>query len=257
MRSVNVASALLSIPLAAALPGAQPELLERTVPGVQGLKCLVVDALVSALSASANASPFCSSFLSIQTATVSTTTISTSYITSFVTTTTGTDTITAPTSTLDTITVDAVTAETTTFTETADAVTITTCITTDVAKRHQPMTTSSSSSSSIKGSKPTPACLSGLASPAISSACSCLRVPTPTSTVVVVSTVNPTSVVTSDVAAAATVTPLETPYFTPTVTPVSHLDIIHIHTREIPSITNDLKHPTNTPSLTTRAPPSP
>lgn len=239
MRSV-VASALLSIPLAAALPGAQPELDERTLSGALALRCLVVDSVVTALSAAADATPFCSSFLGIQTSTISTTSTSTSYITDIVTATTGTDTVTAPTSTLDTITVDAVTAETATFTETADAVTITTCITTDaLGKRHQPITTTSSSrtsstssvkvtTSSIKtlttstlGSKATPACLAGLANTAVSLACSCLQVPTPTSTVVVVPTVNPTTVVTSNVAATATVTPLETPYFTPTVTPVS------------------------------------
>ncbi|KUI66791.1 hypothetical protein VM1G_02265 [Cytospora mali] len=250
MRSV-VASALLSIPIAAALPGAQSELDERTLSGPLAVKCLVVNAVVTALSASAEATPFCSSFLGIQTATVSTTSISTSYITDIITATTGTDTVTAPTTTLDTVTVDAVTAPTTTYTETADAVTVTTCISTDaVAKRHKPTTTTSSSflttttkvsTSSLSGSKATPACLAGLANTAVSLACSCLQVPTPTSTIVIVSTVNPTTVVTSDVAATATTTPVETPYFTPTVTPSTTVTVTPTATNIFcPSPTPDL-----------------
>ncbi|KAI0133894.1 GLEYA domain-containing protein [Xylariales sp. AK1849] len=188
----TVALALLSVSSVIALPAAPADLEERT----GNLVCLVVDAVVSTLSAAPSASPFCSSYLGIKTSSIYTTTTTTSYVTSIVTSTTGTDTITALTSTLPTVT------------------------------RHVDTTVESSTSSrakcstpsSVKSSIPTPDCLKNLAATAASLACSCLSVPTPTSTSTIISTVYPTTVVTSNVVATATETPLST---TITTTPTS------------------------------------
>ncbi|KAH8807920.1 GLEYA domain-containing protein [Xylogone sp. PMI_703] len=215
MRSV-AAFALLSAYSAAALPTEAGHQV-RPLP----LVCLIVDTVVTALHAAPSASPFCSSFLGIKTSTAYTTTTSTSYITSIVSTVTGTDTITAPTLTLPTVTLPTVTAATTTITETADAVSVTACLSSSVLeKRHLPTTTKKT----VPG-VPTPDCLKNLLPSAVSLACSCLNVPTPTSTSTVTQTLFPTTIVTTDIAATAVVTPLETPYYTPVVTPSTSVTV--------------------------------
>ncbi|KAM0815570.1 putative GLEYA domain-containing protein [Seiridium cardinale] len=93
---------------------------------------------------------FCSSFLCIKTSAVSITTTTTSYVTSLVTATTGTNTVTVETSTLPT---------------TADAVTVTTCVSNGAAKRHVGTTVKSSTTSGVKSSIP-PDCLENLAATA-------------------------------------------------------------------------------------------
>ncbi|KAI0149121.1 GLEYA domain-containing protein [Pestalotiopsis sp. NC0098] len=234
-------AALLGASSVMALPAVQAELEDRT----GNLACLVVDSVVTALSAAASASPFCSSYLGIKTSTVYTTTTSTSYLSSTITSTTGTNTVTAETSTVPTVTLDTVTAPTVTYTATADAVTVTTCIPSTAAEKRGVKTTSKSSTTSLatstKSSIPTPDCLKNLASTAVSLACSCLHVPTPTSTSTIVSSVYPTTSVTTLVAATATTTPLTTPYYTPVTTPSTTVTVTPTST--------DIYCPSPTPDL--------
>ncbi|KAF3025091.1 hypothetical protein G7054_g13166 [Neopestalotiopsis clavispora] len=238
----TLTAALLGASSVLALPAAQADLEERT----GNLACLVVDSVVSALSAAASASPFCSSYLGIQTSTVYTTSTSTSYLSSTITSTTGTNTVTAETSTVPTVTLDTVTAPTVTYTATADAVTVTTCVSSAAEKRGLKTSSSSttvktSTTSATKSSIPTPDCLKNLAGTAVSLACSCLHVPTPTSTSTIVSSVYPTTSVTTLVADTTTTTPLVTPYYTPVTTPSTTVTVTPTSTEiYCPSPTPDL-----------------
>ncbi|KAH6653178.1 GLEYA domain-containing protein [Truncatella angustata] len=230
----SLAATLLGASAVTALPTAQGDLEDRNL---NKLVCLVVDSVVTALSQAASATPFCSSYLGIKTSTAYTTTTATSYLTNTITSTTGTNTVTAETSTVPTITLDTVTAPISTYTATADAVTVTTCVA-DAAEKRGIRTTSTSTT---KSGIPTPDCLKNLATTAVSLACSCLNVPTPTSTSTIISSVYPTTSTTTLVAATATTTPLTTPYFTPTYTPSTTVTITPTSTAiYCPSPTPDL-----------------
>ncbi|KAH0363866.1 hypothetical protein KCU65_g7163, partial [Aureobasidium melanogenum] len=169
--------------------------------------CPAVDLVVSLLKAYPSASPFCSTFLGIKTATTTSTVQFTSPVTTVVPTTTAT--IVATGSIVTTYDVS--------------STIITTCIQSaakrDLDKRATTaasLTTSSTPSStaipasiSISGTCPgCPNILKNIACSAISSACKCLSVPTPTSTVYVSTTYVP--VVTSYSAVAATQTAIIT-----------------------------------------------
>jgi hypothetical protein len=157
--------------------------------------CPAVDLVVDLLKAYPSASPFCSTFLGIKTATTTSTAQFTSPVTTIIPTTTSTVTITASTSTVYDVT----------------STTITTCIP-GAAKRDlvgRKVTTTSTSSIPASISIPgtcsgAPGLLKNIACSAVSSACKCLGIPAPTSTVYVSTTYVP--VVTSYSAVAATQT---------------------------------------------------
>ncbi|CAD0091950.1 unnamed protein product [Aureobasidium vineae] len=164
--------------------------------------CPAVDLVVDLLKLYPSASPFCSTFLGIKTATTTSTAQFTSPVTTVIPTTTTTITITASTVTSYDV----------------SSTTITTCIPgaakRDLAKR-KATTTSTASSTSIPASisiagtcSGCPNLLKNIACTAISSACKCLGVPTPTSTVYVSTTYVP--VVTSYLGVAATQTTVVT-----------------------------------------------
>jgi hypothetical protein len=173
------------VPITSAIP-----LDERTVN-----LCPAVDLVVNLLKAYPSASPFCSTFLGIKTATTTSTAQFTSPVTTVIPTVTSTVTITASTLTAYDV----------------SSTTITTCIPgaakRDLEKRKATSTptTSIPASISIPGTcGGCPGLLKNIACSAVSSACKCLGIPTPTSTVYVSTTYVP--VVTSYSAIDATQT---------------------------------------------------
>jgi hypothetical protein len=181
--------------------------------------CPAVDLAVVLLRAYPSASPFCSTFLGIKTATTTSTAQFTSPVTTVIPTTTSTVTITASTETSYDV----------------SSTTITTCIPgaakRDLAKRKVTTTSSTSSTSSltsipasisIPGTCPgCPNLLKNIACSAVSSACKCLGIPTPTSTVYVSTTYVPVVTSYSAVAATETTTVTTTVPTTSTSTVVS------------------------------------
>ncbi|KAI5211067.1 hypothetical protein AUEXF2481DRAFT_88074 [Aureobasidium subglaciale EXF-2481] len=166
--------------------------------------CPAVDLVVGLLRAYPSASPFCSSILQIKTSTVTSTVQFTSPVTTIIPTTTTTIFVAAsPVVEYD-----------------ISSTTITTCIPSaakrDLAKRRiTSIPVSGTSSTSIPASisiagtcNGCPNILKNIACSAISSACRCLGVPTPTSTLYVSTTYVP--VVTSYSGVAATQTTTET-----------------------------------------------
>ncbi|CAD0096406.1 unnamed protein product [Aureobasidium mustum] len=167
--------------------------------------CPAVDLVVDLLKAYPSASPFCSTFLGIQTATTTSTVQFTSPVTTVIPTTTSTVIVTGSVVTSYDV----------------SSTTITTCIPSaakrDLAKRKVTTTSSSSTASSTSSSTAIPASISisgtcpgcpnllkNIACSAVSSACKCLGIPTPTSTVYVSTTYVPVVTSFSDVAATQT-----------------------------------------------------
>jgi hypothetical protein len=174
--------------------------------------CPAVDLVVNLLKAYPSASPFCSSFLGIKTATTTSTAQFTSPITTVIPTTTSTVTITASTLTVYDV----------------SSATITTCIPSaakrDLAKRKVTTTSTTSipASISIPGTcNGCPGLLKNIACSAVSSACKCLGVPTPTSTVYVSTTYVPVVTSYSAVDATQTTTATTTVPTTSTSTVIS------------------------------------
>ncbi|KAH0387173.1 hypothetical protein E4T50_15899 [Aureobasidium sp. EXF-12298] len=187
-------------------------------PAVDSVVCPAVDLVVDILRLYPSATPFCSSFLHIPTITTTQTVSSTALFTSAATTTILT-TVSTFTSSADLVTAYS------TF-----GTTITTCIPSAVNKRdvRAHMTTtansnpvSSSQSASIPASISTPgvcggcpAVLKNIACSAISTACGCLGIPTPTSTLTLTqvssTTAYPTSTTYSNITATVVTTPTTT-----------------------------------------------
>ncbi|KAH0011437.1 hypothetical protein KCU78_g10022, partial [Aureobasidium melanogenum] len=184
--------------------------------------CPAVDLVVNLLKAYPSASPFCSTFLGIQTATTTSTAQFTSPVTTVIPTTTTTVVITASTVTEYDV----------------SSTTITTCIpgaekrdlgrwkATTTSTPSVPSSTSSSTaipaSISIPGTcNGCPGLLKNIACSAVSSACQCLGIPTPTSTVYVSTTYVPVVTSYSSVAATETTTVTTTVPTTSTSTVVS------------------------------------
>ncbi|THZ90387.1 hypothetical protein D6C82_10460 [Aureobasidium pullulans] len=169
--------------------------------------CPAVDLVVVLLKAYPSASPFCSSFLGISTVTTTSTVKATSPITTIIPTTTTTVFVAAtPVTEYD-----------------VSSTTITTCIPSaakrDLAKRKEKTTSTTSSSSSKATTTSIPASISipgtcngcpgllkNIACTAVSSACGCLGLSTPTSTVYVSTTYVPVVTSYSGVAATQTTT---------------------------------------------------
>ncbi|KAI5196673.1 hypothetical protein E4T39_07676 [Aureobasidium subglaciale] len=166
---------------------------------LKAANCFAVDLVVDVLRLYPSASPFCSSVLRIPTVTTTKTVSSTASYTSSLITTVPTI-VSTITSTADPIT-EYSTTETT----------ITTCIPSAVNKREIEKRGLIPASISIPGScAGAPGVLRNIACSAITSACNCLGIPTPTSTVtqtqVSSTTAYPTATVYSSITATVTVT---------------------------------------------------
>ncbi|THY24813.1 hypothetical protein D6D01_05293 [Aureobasidium pullulans] len=177
----NIAIFVVTFGLASAAP-----LEDRST---KAAACFAVDLVVDVLRLYPSASPFCSSVLRIPTITTTKTVSSTVSYTSALTTT-------IPTTVLTVTTVADPVVEYSTI-----ETTITTCIPSAVNKR---------AISNVGSCGGAPGVLKNIACSAITSACSCLGIPTRTSTVtstqVLFTTAHPTSTVYSSITATVTVT---------------------------------------------------
>ncbi|KAI1379298.1 GLEYA domain-containing protein [Hypoxylon crocopeplum] len=176
-----------------ALVIASPASLPTTV------ECLVVRVVIDALNAFVSATPFCSSFLRIST-----------------TTRTVTATTSVPTTVRATVTTGAVTttANTRVTVTTTVATTTSTCVLAPARKREATIVDRQASTTISL-----PSALATIASTQLSTACRCLSIPTPSTTVTSTRTVMPTvtSTVTSP-GSTTTVTPTTTTTVTTTAT---------------------------------------
>ncbi|OJD33787.1 gleya adhesin domain protein [Diplodia corticola] len=203
---------LLALPVAvSASPLVQRDLLSAA----KSLFCSLNNDVVTALKQQSTATSYCSSYLSIPTKTFSTT--STVTPTSVHVTTTATitgdpyittETATETTSTDLHVPSTVVETDTTTVTVTSSTVTLS-CLS-------SAYTATPSAQNAKRGNVQKPTCLpSTWASPAISSACSCLSIPTPSITSTITTTLAPGTVTDT---ATQTLTPTETSTVTTTET---------------------------------------
>ncbi|KAK4556934.1 hypothetical protein LTR86_005915 [Recurvomyces mirabilis] len=176
----------------------------------KGLNCQALDDIITIMHAQRVATPFCSTVLQIPTITQTSTCTSTPKLVTVKKTVDVTDTVTAFTTTTfyGTTTVYPVVAISTTSTcalgativpTTTTAATTTAAAPTKKAKRAAqgwPQTTTAIG---------TPTCLGNYKGSALTSACSCLNIPTPTS-VVITTTTLPTSTITKVIAGTCSVT---------------------------------------------------
>ncbi|ETS86342.1 hypothetical protein PFICI_00170 [Pestalotiopsis fici W106-1] len=186
---------------------------------VGDVECLVVTVVIQVLAALTSETAFCSSYLNIPTITSTTTATSTIFTTTTRTTTTGTDTSTARA-----VTVTDTVSETTT-----------TCALNAIDKRQlsaispssrSASTTRSASQVSVQASVQAsaqvsiPAAVAIFGSAQVSLACSCLNIPTPSTTITQTRTVTPTVTRLASTAILVTTTPTTTIAVTSTSTEI-------------------------------------
>ncbi|OQO10798.1 hypothetical protein B0A48_04098 [Cryoendolithus antarcticus] len=169
--------------------------------------CQVITGLVSKYSASATASSYCSSFLSVSTRSVTVTSQSTSTAQTTVTSTTGTTTITV----INTNTVSETAAPATTTITAIATYQITPTVTATTFAPNFGCYTSTAAARLVKRATSTkaakPQCFNSIsASSLLSSACSCLSLATPTTTVTALQSSATTSTVVINVAATTSIT---------------------------------------------------
>ncbi|KAK3116023.1 hypothetical protein LTR53_004029 [Teratosphaeriaceae sp. CCFEE 6253] len=189
--------------------------------------CAAVSKVVSALKAQSTAAAFCTSFLKITTSTITSSRTITSTIPASATVTTGTNTVTAsPVTTATTIVVSASSTSTSTVFQPTTTTTTSTVISSpmvtvtlyDCTNPGSPNAKRAAAVSTTTSSKANP--LASFASSALSSACRCLSLPTPATTVYVTGTASVTSTTTFQTAATATYTPTVVQTVTQTTTVV-------------------------------------
>ncbi|KAF4310873.1 hypothetical protein GTA08_BOTSDO13428 [Botryosphaeria dothidea] len=203
---------LFLLPLAvSALPPAKKDLTSVA----KSVFCVVNNDVITALKAQTTATSYCSSYLSISTKTFSTTatvTPTSVHVTTTVTVT-GDPYITTSTAT-ETTTTDLHVSETITETDTATVTLTTSTVTLSCLSTAYTATTTAENQKRSAVQKPT--CLpSSWAASAISSACSCLSIPTPSTTKTITTTLVPGTVTDS---ATQTLTPTSTSTVTTTET---------------------------------------
>ena len=167
--------------------------------------CQLVSAVISSLKSCATPTPFCSSFLHISPTTTTVTKTASAIATVTQSVVTGTNTLTAPPVIVTSIATATVTVCTTDIGGIWDK--------RGLEERNAPTTISTPTPScTIPGVKGTLNCA------AISTACQCLNIPTPTATITATAKVTAINTVTAKLAATTTITPTDWVPFTVTVT---------------------------------------
>ncbi|KAI9686427.1 MAG: hypothetical protein M1822_003772 [Bathelium mastoideum] len=185
--------------------------------------CAVVSAVVSLAHADPKATPFCSSFLHIGTQTVTTTATYTPPVSSA----TITNTITAPTSTATSTVIVSTTTPYTVTQSSTTTISTTTVVTTTGDFNNCNLVKLKARGTTVASASPTPSALKNLASTVVSEVCSCLAIPSPTSTATTTSTL---VAQTNTVIAVATTTPVTTATVSVTTTLGQEVDTTLIST---------------------------